>query len=370
MPRTCVNKRSSLLSQASILVMNAGSSSIKTALYDGALSEILRIETTGIGGTGQLEVAGNKQPLQMADNATALAAIFKTLGEHDITLEALDGVAHRVVHGGTALTQAQRITPETRAEIAACIPLAPLHNPHHLAAIDAVSTAAPDLPQFASFDTAFHATIPPIAHRFALPDHPKLNGVRRYGFHGTSYASVVRTLPEQTQTLPSRLLAMHLGNGASLCAIRDGKSVATTMGYSPLGGLTMGTRAGEIDAGAVLRLVREFGVDETDHLLHNASGLLGLSGLSADMRTLEAAQTPRAQFAIDHFCYWIARQAGSLISAMGGVDAIAFTGGIGENSAPIRNAITDQLRWLGAMPAYVVPAQEELYIAHEAQILI
>ncbi|MEP3442289.1 MAG: acetate/propionate family kinase [Sulfitobacter sp.] len=358
------------MNKPSILVMNAGSSSIKTALFDGALSELLRIEATGIGGAGQLEVAGKKHSLHMPDNAAALANIFESLGQHSITLDTLDGVAHRVVHGGTTLTQTQRITPEVRDEIATCIPLAPLHNPHHLAAIDAMSAAAPDLPQFASFDTAFHATIPPIAHRFALPDHPKLNGVRRYGFHGTSYASVVRTLPEQTQTLPARLLAMHLGNGASLCAILDGRSVATTMGYSPLSGLTMGTRAGEIDAGAVLRLVRMFGVDEADHLLHNASGLLGLSGLSADMRTLEAAQTPDAQFAIDHFCYWIARQAGSLVSAMGGVDAIAFTGGIGENSALIRNAITDHLQWLGSIPTYVVPTQEELYIAREAQTLI
>ena len=350
--------------------MNAGSSSIKTALYDGALSELLRIEATGIGGAGQLEVTGKKHSLHMPDNATALANIFETLEQHSITLDTLDGVAHRVVHGGTTLTQAQRITSEVRAEIAACVPLAPLHNPHHLAAIDAVQAAAPHLPQFASFDTAFHATIPPVAHRFALPDHPELNGIRRYGFHGTSYASLVRTLPEQTKTLPSRLLAMHLGNGASLCAILDGKSVATTMGYSPLGGLTMGTRAGEIDAGAVLRLVRDLGVDAADHLLHSASGLLGLSGLSADMRTLEAAQTPNAQFAIDHFCYWIARQAGSLVCAMGGVDAIAFTGGIGENAAPIRDAITKQLEWLGTIPAYIVPAQEELYIAREAQTLI
>ena len=350
--------------------MNAGSSSIKTALYDGALSEILRIEATGIGGAGQLEISGAKHPLQMADNASALHAIFDTLKQHGIALDTLDAVAHRVVHGGTKLTQAQRITPQVRAEIAACIPLAPLHNPHHLAAIDAVTAAAPDLRQFASFDTAFHATIPPLAHRYALPDLPELNGIRRYGFHGTSYASLVRTLPEQSGKLPSRLLALHLGNGASLCAIHGGKSVATTMGYSPLGGLTMGTRAGEIDAGAVLRLVRDLGVDEADHLLHSASGLLGLSGLSADMRTLEATQTPDARFAIEHFCYWIARQAGSLIAAMGGIDALAFTGGIGENSAPIRTAITDQLKWLGDIPSFIVPAQEELYIAREARAQI
>lgn len=351
--------------------MNAGSSSIKTALFDRALSETLRVEATGIGGvSGQLEVDGAKQPIALADHSSALAAIVDTIAQRGIALHGLDAVAHRVVHGGTDLTRAERITPQVYAAISACVPLAPLHNPHHLAAIDAVSDVAPDLLQCASFDTAFHATIPALAHRYALPNHPKIEGLRRYGFHGTSYAALVQSLPQQSTRLPPRLLALHLGNGASLCAIKDGKSIATTMGYSPLGGLTMGTRAGVIDAGAVLRLVREIGVDETDHLLHNQSGLLGLSGLSADMRTLEQSSSVDAQFAIDHFCYWVTRQAGSLVAAMGGVDAIAFTGGIGENAKSIRDQITTNLDWLGDVPSYVVAAQEERFIAQEALNLI
>ena len=355
---------------ASILVMNAGSSSIKTALFDGALSEILRIEATGIGSAGEMRIGAETHAVPLPDNATALAAIFAALEERGIALEDLRCVAHRVVHGGTGLTTAQRITPAVRAAIADCVPLAPLHNPHHLAAIDAVAARAPDLPQCASFDTAFHATIPQVARRYALPDLPDLPGLQRYGFHGISYASLVHILPAQSGTLPPRLLAMHLGNGASLCAIANGQSVATTMGYSPLGGLTMGTRAGEIDAGAVLRLVGARGLEEADHLLHYQSGLLGLSGLSSDMRTIEAADTPQAKFAIEHFCYWISRQAGSMIAAMGGIDAVAFTGGIGENSALIRNRILEALRWAGDVPAYTVPAREELHIAREAQTLL
>ena len=350
--------------------MNAGSSSIKTALFDEALSEVLRLEATGIGGAGALSVAGKSLGATLPDNASALSAIFDALTQRGIALRDLDGVAHRVVHGGTDLTKAQKITPQVRDEIARCVPLAPLHNPHHLAAIDAISAATPDLPQCASFDTAFHTTIPPLAHRYALPDLPQLQGLRRYGFHGTSYAALVRALPMQSKTLPHRLLAMHLGNGASLCAILDGQSVATTMGYSPLGGLTMGTRVGEIDAGAVLRLVRDHGLEATDTLLHTGSGLLGLSGIDADMRTLEESTAPEARFAIAHFCHWIVRQAGSMAAAMGGVDAIAFTGGIGENAYHIRQSIIDQLHWLGDIATYVVPAEEELHIAREATTLL
>ncbi|WP_176251016.1 acetate/propionate family kinase [Sulfitobacter sp. HGT1] len=353
-----------------ILVINAGSSSIKTALFDGDLAEVLRIEATGIGGIGAVKTGAASEPADLPDNAAALAAIFDALSRQGITLTSLRAVAHRVVHGGTALTAPHRITPAIRQAIVDCIPLAPLHNPHHLAAIDAVSALAPDLPQCASFDTAFHATIPDLARRYALPDRPDLAGLQRYGFHGTSYAALVRNLPQQSGTLPKRLLAFHLGNGASACAILDGQSVATTMGYSPLSGLTMGTRVGEIDAGAVLRLVRQLGLDQTETLLNHHSGLLGLSGISSDMRTLENSDTPKARFAIDHFCYWAARQAGSLIAAMGGLDAVAFTGGIGENSALIRTAVLDKLSWMGKFPSYTVAAQEEIQIAGEANALL
>ncbi|NOR32962.1 MAG: acetate kinase [Sulfitobacter sp.] len=353
-----------------ILVINAGSSSIKTALFDDHLTEVLRVEATGVGGTGTVKIGSTTRTADLPDNAAALAAIFDALSQQGIAVTSLRAAAHRVVHGGITLTAPCRITPAIRQAIADCIPLAPLHNPHHLAAIDAVAGLAPYLPQCASFDTAFHATIPDIARRYALPDRADLTDLKRYGFHGTSYAALVRALPQQSGTLPKRLLACHLGNGASLCAILDGQSVATTMGYSPLSGLTMGTRVGEIDAGAVLRLVRQLGLDETETLLHHQSGLLGLSGISSDMRSLENRDTPKARFAIDHFCYWAARQAGSMIAAMGGLDAVAFTGGIGENSARIRNGILDKLSWMGNFPSYTVAAQEEIQIAREASALL
>jgi acetate kinase len=355
---------------SAILVLNAGSSSIKTALFDADLCEQLRIEATGIGGAGEIKVGAQKSPTDLPDNATALVSIFNTLEQQGIALRDLRAIAHRVVHGGPTLTSAQRITPEVHAAITAAVPLAPLHNPHHLAAIEVITRIAPGLPQYASFDTAFHATNPDVARRYALPPEATANGLQRYGFHGTSYAALVRALPQQSGTLPARLLALHLGNGASLCAIHNGQSVATTMGYSPLGGLTMGTRAGEIDAGAVLRLVRTHGLEETDTLLHHRAGLLGLSGVSPDMRTLLDSDTDTARFAIEHFCYWVLRQSGSMIAAMGGLDAIAFTGGIGENAPQIREAITRGLSWLGPLPCYIVKAEEELRIAREALALL
>ena len=239
------------------------------------------------------------------------------------------------------------MTPAVEAEIAACIPLAPLHNPHNLSAIRAIDDLAPGLPQYASFDTAFHATNPEEALRYALPAAEDAKGIRRYGFHGISYAGLVARLPDLTgNPLPQRLLALHLGNGASLCAIRNGQSVANSMGYSPLDGLTMGTRTGEIDGMAVLRLARDYGIEAAESLLNRDSGLKALGGAS-DMHVLEAAGTAEADLAIRHFCYWAVRHAGSAIAAMGGLDAIAFTGGIGEHSSRVRGAIVQGLGWLG-----------------------
>jgi acetate kinase len=229
----------------------------------------------------------------------------------------------------------------------------------------------PDLPQFASFDTAFHATNSDIARRYALPDIPETAGILRYGFHGNSFASLVRALPEQTGApLPRRLLALHLGNGASLCAILNGRSVATTMGYSPVSGTTMGTRPGDIDANAVLHLGAVLGLDATRRLLNHGSGLLGLSGRTSDMRELTASDRPEDSFAVEHFCYWAARHAGSMIAAMQGLDAVAFTGGIGENAPGVRNNILDKLRWAGDVPCHVVAAAEERHIASEALALM
>ena len=336
-----------------ILVLNAGSSTIKAAVFEDG-REVARAASDAV-----------------PDHGAALSRVMADLAAQGHAIGSFDAAAHRVVHGGAALNASARITPNVRAQIAECIPLAPLHNPHHLVVIDRIAALAPELPQFASFDTAFHATIPDVATRYALPDIEATQGLRRYGFHGISYAALTGALPRQTgQPLPRRLLAFHLGNGASICAIREGRSVATTMGYSPNAGLTMGTRSGDMDPAAVLELARRLGVDEAEHLLTHKSGLLGLSGESFDMRALQASGTPGAQLAIQHFCYWAARHAGSMIAAMGGLDAIAFTGGIGENAGDIRNDILLKLAWAGDVPAYTVPAQEEAFVAREASNLM
>ena len=352
-----------------ILVVNAGSSSIKTAVFNAVLHEVLRVEATGIGEAqgGCVVGPGGERHGQLPDHVTALTAILGMLDAQGIAVGALRAAAHRVVHGGPNLVRGTRITPEVRNTIAACIPLAPLHNPHNLAAIDAIAKAMPGLPQCASFDTAFHASNPPVAYRYALPQTSETAELRRYGFHGISYRAMVQNWQVATgTTLPRRLLAMHLGNGASLCAILNGQSEATTMGFSPLGGLTMGTRVGEIDAGAVLHLARRMGIDEAEALLQLRSGLLGLSGVGADMRRIQASDSEAAQFARDHFCYWVTRQSGAMIAAMGGLDGIAFTGGIGENDAQMRNEVLANLKWAGNVPSWVIAAAEERHIAEEA----
>jgi acetate kinase len=355
-----------------LLVINAGSSSIKLAVFDAGLVELARAQVTEIseGGHG--------------------VALSEGLQQCGVALGDLAGAAHRVVHGGESFVAACRIDTPVLAAIQACVPLAPLHNPANLIGIRAVAALAPDLPQYASFDTAFHATNPEVATRYAIPAADAALGIRRYGFHGLSYAALVQMLPKLSgAALPKRLLAMHLGNGASLCAILNGQSVATTMGYSPLDGLTMGTRAGGMDGNAVLRLAAIHGLDGAARILNRESGLLALGGAS-DMRALHRTGTPEARFALDHFCYWTVRHAGSMIAAMGGLDAVAFTGGIGENDHLIRARILDGLAWAGVdydAPAnrqgagclhetgsdvaiWTVPAAEERQIASEAMALM
>src|SRR6056297_189451 len=370
-----------------ILVLNAGSSSIKFALFDASLTEKLSGIAAGIGDQSFLEIAGERREVPLIDHRAALSAVLKALEKRGVTIEGLRAAAHRVVHGGRKQTTPVRITPEVRNEIEACSPLAPLHNPHNLSAIDTLAELVPDLPQFVSFDTAFHATNPDVATRYAIPRMMETKGIRRYGFHGLSYASLVRRLPEVSgEPLPSRLLAFHLGNGASLCAIKNGQSIATTMGYSPLDGLTMGTRSGGIDANAVLRLVEENGLERTKAILNHESGLLGLSGGKSDMRKLMLDHTADSDFAIEHFCYWSLRHAGSLIAALEGVDAVAFTGGIGENAVGVRARILRGLEWIGVrmdpdanhgrkarlhaesskVAVWVIPAEEERTIAMDA----
>jgi acetate kinase len=348
------------------LIVNAGSSSLKLAVFDGEV-EVARASVSEIGADGHQ------------------AALGQGLAQAGVPLAALIGAAHRVVHGGAGLTATCRITDKVVADIRACVPLAPLHNPANLVGIQAVADLAPDLPQYACFDTAFHATNPAVAVTYALPQSLRDLGLRRYGFHGTSYAALVRILSGRG-VLPERLLACHLGNGASLCAIVNGRSVATTMGYSPLEGLTMGTRAGSLDGNAVLRLADLYGVQRAGEILNRDSGLLGLGG-SNDLRALHRAKTPEARFALEHFSYWAIRHAGSMVAAMGGLDAVVFTGGIGENDHCIRGNILRGLGFLGVVPdepanrqnasavhdpasrvaIWIVPADEERQIALEAQ---
>lgn len=375
-----------------ILVVNAGSSSIKVEVFDTGLVPLIAGAVTEIGGDARLELGDRQGGVPVPDHETALDHLLTALGEdHDLGLDRITAVAHRVVHGGARLIAPVRITPQVLQQIADNVPLAPLHNPHNLAGINALTRLAPGLPQFASFDTAFHATNPAVAARYAIPDTAAAGGIRRYGFHGISYASLVRALPDLSgQALPGRILACHLGNGASLCAIRGGQSVATTMGYSPLEGLTMGTRSGGIDANAVLRMADTFGTKRTGQILNHESGLKGLSGGVSDMRLLMQDDGPESAFAVEHFCYWARRHAGSMIAAMEGVDAIAFTGGIGENAAGVRAAILQGLSWAGvsldeaanaekcarisadgsAVSCWIVPADEERMIAADALDLL
>ncbi|MEQ8895913.1 MAG: acetate/propionate family kinase [Roseovarius sp.] len=374
-----------------ILVLNAGSSSIKFAVFGGDLKERLRGMAEGIGGEGSLRVGRDRQAASFGTHAAALAAVLEGLAAQGFSADRFRAAAHRVVHGGMELTEPAKIDVHVLAGIRRCVPLAPLHNPHNLAAIETLARLAPDLPQCASFDTGFHASNPEVAKRYALPADIEARGIRRYGFHGLSYASLVRAMPGVTgAALPKRLLAFHLGNGASICAIRDGRSVATTMGYSPLEGLSMGTRAGSIDGNAVLRLAGEDGMDATLRMLNKESGLWGLSGGISDMRALLEDGGERSRFAVEHFCYWAVRHAGSMIAAMEGLDAVVFTGGIGENAGPVRARIAQRLGWLGLtldakandnghaklhaegsdVGCWIVEAQEERRIAADALDLL
>ena len=370
-----------------VLVVNAGSSSLKISVFDGGLVECHRAVVSEIGGAARFSFDGVAAQVEAPDHGSALDHVLGALAGRGVVLDDFAAAGHRVVHGGTSLTEPVVITPEVEGAIDAASHLAPLHNPVNLVAIRALGQRAPGLLQTASFDTAFHAQIPDVAARYALPKTEATADMRRYGFHGTSYAALVRRLPEQSGApLPERLLACHLGNGASLAAIRDGRSVATTMGYSPVSGLTMGTRAGEIDANAVLALADAIGVDAAHRLLNSESGLAGLSGGVSDMAELERRGDAKAEFAIAHFVYWVVRQAGSMIAALGGLDAIVFTGGIGEHSARVRAGVMAGLEWLGlvvdlaangsgarqlhgatsSVAAWIVPAEEERQIAFES----
>ena len=395
-----------------ILVVNTGSSSLKFQVFNlagGDLQCAIRGLIEGVGTTPQIRAwrgdgrelpaegfalppidpiaqGGQVERVEHPDTQSlAFDALWQWLpGQLDGAR--LIGVGHRVVHGGSQYSRPVRIDAPVLAQLEGLAALAPLHQPHNLAPIRSLLALHPDLPQVACFDTAFHRTQPLEAELFALPMHFYDEGVRRYGFHGLSYEYVGRRIAELApQAGAGRVIVAHLGNGASMCALHGGRSVATTMGFTALDGLPMGTRSGNLDPGVLLHLMREraMSLQQIETLLYQQSGLLGLSGLSADMRVLQASSEPRARLAIDYFTYRVAREAGSLAAALGGLDALVFTAGIGEHSAPVRAAICARLRWLGvdidpqanresrlclspesaAVSTWVIPTDEERMIA-------
>jgi acetate kinase len=341
-----------------ILVLNAGSSSIKFALYPATPGEDearCRGKIDGIGHTLRLLARltdGNSTELAIDGPAThhhGLSRLLEWLSEHADGLE-VAAAGHRIVHGGATHRKPVRITPQVLRDLEQLIPLAPLHQPHNLEAVRALSRLHPQITQVACFDTAFHATQPDVAAAFALPRALAQKGIKRYGFHGLSYEYIASILSSHLgERADGRVIVAHLGQGASMCAMRERRSVATTMGLTALDGLMMGRRCGALDPGVILYLLdcERLGSAEIAHLLYDQSGLLGVSGISDDMRELLASEDPRAREAVDLFVYRIARELGSLAAALGGLDALVLTGGIGEHSPEIRARVCEQAAWLG-----------------------
>jgi acetate kinase len=384
-----------------IAVVNAGSSSVKFGLYaigDGDQA-LYRGKVEGIGASPQLRVTGadgavavdRSLPPEQTDQRSAVREVLMTAADL-VRGTAIGGIGHRVAHGGTAFASPTRIDARVLDALRGLIPLAPLHQPHNLAAIDAIAEAAPHIPQVAVFDTAFHRTQPELAELFGLPRRFADEGVRRYGFHGISYEYIAGRLKTVAPRLAEgRTIVAHLGSGASLCALQSGRSVATTMGFTPLDGVIMGTRCGALDPGVLLYLMDQgMGPREIEALLYRQSGLLGLSGVSPDMRVLRASAEPAAREAIGLFVYRAVREIGSLAAALGGLDGLVFTGGIGENDPETRRQIAEGCAWLGLrldverndqgpgrisldgsdVEAWVAPTDEEAMIArHTATVL-
>jgi acetate kinase len=387
-----------------ILVVNAGSSSIKFSVF------VERAGTPALALRGQVEGLYTRAHF-VAKDAKGATAAEKTwdagakLGHEgavdhlaaflrsELTEMRLAGVGHRVVHGGLEYTKPVRVDANVLAKLEKFNPLAPLHQPNNLKPIRLLLERQPQLPQVACFDTSFHRSQPPVAQRFALPDELHEAGVRRYGFHGLSYEYIASILPQHdAKASAGRTVVLHLGNGASMCAMEAGKSVASTMGFTAVDGLPMGTRCGSIDPGVILYLMDQRGMDARaiEKLIYNESGLLGVSGISSDMRTLLASKEPRARLAVDLYIYRIRRELGSLAAALGGLDAIVFTAGIGENSAAIRERVCRDAAWLGVeldaaangkggpristagsrVRAWVIPTNEELMIARHTRALL
>ena len=381
-------------------VINAGSSSLKFSFYDGE-RRILSGQVDGIGVRPKARAMGpDDEPVAPPDlgerppatPGDVLAALLPW-GRERLRGRKLDVLGHRVVHGGTRHAQPARVTPALLDELDSLVRLAPLHQPHNLAPIRTALTLNPDLPQVACFDTAFHRTVPEVAQAFGLPWELHAEGIRRYGFHGLSYEYIASSLAAAAPEIAEgRVVVAHLGNGASLCALRDRVSQATTMGFTALDGLPMGTRCGELDPGAVLHLIREKGMtpQAVEDLLYRRSGLLGLSGVSSDFRDLLSSSDARAKFAVEVFCYRVSRHIGSLAAALAGLDGLVFTAGVGENAAPVRSAICRACGWLGVtlddeanarnarrisdpgsrIAVYVIPTDENVMIARHARGLV
>lgn len=388
-----------------LLVLNAGSSSIKFSAFElGGAAPLTRTWSGEVDGIGERArfVAKNGAGRVLVDeypegsvggygHDDALAAILAWIDGHTVGA-AIAAAGHRVVHGGVRYTAPVRLTPDVLDWLETLVPLAPLHQPHNLAAIRALAKLQPEVPQVACFDTAFHTTQPPVAQAFALPHALAEAGIKRYGFHGLSYEYIASVLPDYLGSgADGRVVVAHLGAGASMCAMRGRRSVATTMGFTALEGLPMGTRTGALDPGVILHLMSERGMSlaAVTELLYKKSGLLGISGVSSDMRDLLASEAPRAAWAIDVFVYRVARELGSLAATLGGLDALVFTGGIGEHAAPIRARVCRDAEWLGVTldaaanarggprisadgsraSAWVIPTDEELMIArHTARV--
>ena len=386
-----------------ILVLNAGSSSLKFSAF--------AVEDNGrLLAHGQVDGIGNVSRFVLHDGVGTLIedralADDETL-DHERALDLLmqqlrrwlggqriAAVGHRVVHGGTKFTSPVVVTTNVLAELERLVPLAPLHQPHNLSPIRRLMQSMPTVPQVACFDTAFHRTQPEVAQRYALPRHWYDAGILRYGFHGLSYEYIASILPGvDPRAATGRTIIAHLGNGASLCAVQNGRSIATTMGFTPTDGLMMGTRCGQLDPGVLLYLLTYQKMDAAalEHLIDRESGLLGVSGLSSDMRILLASQEPAAREAIDLFVYRIGREIGSMAAALGGLDAIVFTGGIGEHAAAIRSRVCRDAAWLGVslddnanesnercisdaesrVTAWILPTNEELMTAHHTRRIL
>jgi acetate kinase len=386
------------------LVLNAGSSSLKFCVFQqpkgGAWGLATRGQIEGIGTSPRLtakDAAGQvlvdqKADAPVRDGREALDAVVLWLRSRYGRAHLL-GVGHRVVHGGARFASPTIVTPQVLSELHRLVPLAPLHQPYNLAAIEAASERLPDVPQVACFDTSFHRSQSAMADVIPLPREICRAGVQRYGFHGLSYEYIASVLPQVAPEIATRrIIVAHLGSGASLCAMKGGKSVDNSLGFTALDGLCMGTRPGSIDPGVVLYLFQTLGLDakQVETILYRKSGLLGISGISPDMRDLERSEEPSARLAVDYFVYRAAKEIGALAAVLGGIDGLVFTAGIGENSPEIRRRICESSAWLGIeldaganaakraristasskVSAWVIPTNEELMIARHTALLL